>query len=189
MGPVSASAAANLSFSGVMLRGSGIRWDLRKSRPYEVYDELDFEVPVGTSGDCYDRYLVRVEEMRQSIRIIYQCLDSMPTGHVTVDDGKVSSPGRAHMKGRMESLIHHFKLFTEGFTVPSGEAYAGIEAPKGEFGVYLVSDGSNRPYRCKIKAPGFSHLAGLDAMSKGQMLADVVAIIGTQDIVFGEVDR
>nr|YP_009239998.1 NADH dehydrogenase subunit 7 [Lotharella oceanica]AMN87079.1 NADH dehydrogenase subunit 7 [Lotharella oceanica] len=189
VGPVSASMAANLSFSGVMLRGSGIRWDLRKSRPYEVYGELDFEVPVGTSGDCYDRYLVRIEEMRQSIRIIYQCLENMPTGHVTVDDGKVSSPGRAHMKGRMESLIHHFKLFTEGFTVPAGEAYAGIEAPKGEFGVYLVSDGSNRPYRCKIKAPGFSHLAGLDAMSKGQMLADVVAIIGTQDIVFGEVDR
>lgn len=162
---------------------------MRKSRPYEIYQKLDFEIPVGTAGDCYDRYLVRIEEMRQSIRLIYQCLTKMPKGHVTVDDSKVSNPGRSYMKSRMESLIHHFMRFTGGFIVPAGEAYVGVEAPKGEFGVYLASDGSNRPYRCKIKAPGFAHLAGLDTMSKGFRLADVVANIGTLDIVFGEVDR
>lgn len=162
---------------------------MRKSRPYEIYSSLDFEIPTGTSGDCYDRYLIRIEEMRQSLRIIEQCLDRIPVGHVRVDDYKVSKPSRAQMKRRMESLIHHFKLFTEGFRVPAGETYVGVEAPKGEFGVYLVSDGSSRPYRCKIKPPGFAHLAGLDYMARGHMLADVVAIIGTQDIVFGEVDR
>uniref|UniRef100_UPI00295432C6 NADH dehydrogenase [ubiquinone] iron-sulfur protein 2, mitochondrial n=1 Tax=Panthera onca TaxID=9690 RepID=UPI00295432C6 len=175
--------------SGVMLRGSGIQWDLRKTQPYDVYDQVDFDVPIGSRGDCYDRYLCRVEEMRQSLRIILQCLNKMPPGEIKVDDAKVSPPKRAEMKTSMESLIHHFKLYTEGYQVPPGATYTAIEAPKGEFGVYLVSDGSSRPYRCKIKAPGFAHLAGLDKMSKGHMLADVVAIIGTQDIVFGEVDR
>ena len=150
---------------------------------------MEFDIPVGSSGDCYDRYLIRIEEMRQSIRIVEQCLKAIPKGHIKVDDNKVVKPSRPQMKRRMESLIHHFKLFTEGFRVPSGEAYAGIEAPKGEFGVYIISDGTNRPYRCKIKAPGFAHLAGLDFMSRDHMIADVVAIIGTQDIVFGEVDR
>eukprot|EP00003_Mantamonas_plastica_P016683 TRINITY_DN2784_c0_g1_i1.p1 TRINITY_DN2784_c0_g1~~TRINITY_DN2784_c0_g1_i1.p1 ORF type:complete len:400 (-),score=-136.51 TRINITY_DN2784_c0_g1_i1:313-1512(-) len=189
IGIVTAEEAMNWGFSGVMVRGSGIHWDLRKAQPYEVYDELDFEVPVGTNGDCYDRYLIRIEEMRQSVKLIIQCLNNMPTGDVKVDDNKITPPKRADMKESMESLIHHFKLFTEGFNVPKGETYTAIEAPKGEFGVFLVSDGSNRPYRCKIKAPGFSHLQGLDFMCKGHMIADAVTMIGTQDIVFGEVDR
>eukprot|EP00975_Prorocentrum_lima_P071008 12935241-Prorocentrum_lima.AAC.2 len=189
IGTVSARAALAHSFSGVMLRGSGVRWDLRESRPYEVYNKLSFDVPVGTSGDCYDRYLIRIEEMRQSIRIVEQCIAQIPSGHIKVDDNKVVKPTRPQMKRSMESLIHHFKLFTEGFVVPKGDTYAAVEAPKGEFGVYLISDGTSRPYRCKIKAPGFAHLGGLDFMSKEHMMADVVAIIGTQDIVFGEVDR
>ncbi|XP_054035163.1 NADH dehydrogenase [ubiquinone] iron-sulfur protein 2, mitochondrial [Dryobates pubescens] len=189
IGVISAEEALNYGFSGVMLRGSGIHWDLRKTQPYDVYEQLEFDVPIGSHGDCYDRYLCRVEEMRQSLRIIHQCLNRMPPGEIKVDDAKVSPPKRAEMKTSMESLIHHFKLYTEGYQVPPGATYTAIEAPKGEFGVYLVSDGSSRPYRCKIKAPGFAHLAGLDRMSQGHMLADVVAIIGTQDIVFGEVDR
>lgn len=162
---------------------------MRKNRPYETYPLLDFDIPVGSKGDCYDRYLIRIEEMRQSIRIISQCISQIPEGHIKVDDNKVAKPSRPQMKRHMESLIHHFKLFTEGFRIKQGEAYAGVEAPKGEFGVYLVADGTSRPYRCKIKAPGFAHLASLDFMSKNHMIADVVAIIGTQDIVFGEVDR
>lgn len=189
IGVVTAQEAIDWGFSGVMLRGSGVRWDLRKNEPYEVYSELDFQGVVGKSGDCYDRYLARVEEMRQSISIIYQCLNKMARGCVKTDDAKISPPLRAEVKQNMESLIHHFKLYTEGFSVPVGETYTATEAPKGEFGVYLVSDGSNRPYRCKIKAPGFSHLQGLNLMAKSHMLADVVTIIGTQDIVFGEVDR
>ena len=171
------------------MRGSGVSWDLRKASPYDVYDQLDFDVPVGTRGDCYDRYCIRVEEMRQSLRIIVQCLNMMPTGLIKTDDRKISPPSRAQMKQSMESVIHHFKLYTEGAHVPEGETYTAVEAPKGEFGVYLVSNGTNRPYRCKIRAPGFAHLQGLDFMSKHHMLADVVTIIGTQDIVFGEVDR
>ncbi|XP_074896737.1 NADH dehydrogenase [ubiquinone] iron-sulfur protein 2, mitochondrial [Buteo buteo] len=189
IGVITAEEALNYGFSGVMLRGSGIHWDLRKTQPYDVYDQVEFDVPIGSRGDCYDRYLCRVEEMRQSLRIILQCLNKMPEGEIKVDDAKISPPKRAEMKTSMESLIHHFKLYTEGYQVPPGATYTAIEAPKGEFGVYLVSDGSSRPYRCKIKAPGFAHLAGLDRMSQGHMLADVVAIIGTQDIVFGEVDR
>ncbi|KAG8560258.1 hypothetical protein GDO81_014865 [Engystomops pustulosus] len=189
IGVVSAEDALNYGFSGVMLRGSGIQWDIRKSQPYDVYDQVEFDVPIGSNGDCYDRYLCRVEEMRQSLRIILQSLNKMPEGEIKVDDAKISPPKRSEMKRSMESLIHHFKLYTEGYQVPPGATYTAIEAPKGEFGVYLVSDGSSRPYRCKIKAPGFAHLAGLDMMSQGHMLADVVAIIGTQDIVFGEVDR
>uniref|UniRef100_A0A8C0HH84 NADH dehydrogenase [ubiquinone] iron-sulfur protein 2, mitochondrial n=2 Tax=Accipitrinae TaxID=8955 RepID=A0A8C0HH84_9AVES len=189
IGVITAEEALNYGFSGVMLRGSGIHWDLRKTQPYDVYDQVEFDVPIGSQGDCYDRYLCRVEEMRQSLRIILQCLNKMPEGEIKVDDAKISPPKRAEMKTSMESLIHHFKLYTEGYQVPPGATYTAIEAPKGEFGVYLVSDGSSRPYRCKIKAPGFAHLAGLDRMSQGHMLADVVAIIGTQDIVFGEVDR
>ena len=172
-----------------MLRGSGVRWDLRKNEPYDVYAELSFQGVVGKTGDCYDRYLVRIEEMRQSLSIIYQCLNKMPEGSIKIDDAKISPPLRADVKQNMEALIHHFKLYTEGVTVPSGETYTATEAPKGEFGVYLVSDGSNRPYRCKIKAPGFSHLQSLNFMANSHMLADVVTIIGTQDIVFGEVDR
>ncbi|XP_070551492.1 NADH-ubiquinone oxidoreductase 49 kDa subunit-like [Ptychodera flava] len=189
IGVISAEEAINYGFSGVMLRGSGIKWDLRKVQPYDAYDKVEFDVPIGTHGDCYDRYLIRVEEMRQSLRIIHQCLNMMPEGEIKVDDNKISPPSRAEMKDSMESLIHHFKLFTEGFQVPPGATYTAIEAPKGEFGVYLVSDGTSRPYRCKIKAPGFAHLAGLDRLSKGHMLADVVAIIGTCDVVFGEIDR
>uniref|UniRef100_A0A2K6LU80 NADH dehydrogenase [ubiquinone] iron-sulfur protein 2, mitochondrial n=1 Tax=Rhinopithecus bieti TaxID=61621 RepID=A0A2K6LU80_RHIBE len=189
IGAVTAEAALNYGFSGVMLRGSGIQWDLRKTQPYNVYNQVDFDVPVGSRGDCYDRCLCQVEEMRQSLRIIAQCLNKMPPGEIKVDDAKVSPPKRAEMKTSMESLIHHFKLYTEGYQVPPGATYTAIEAPKGELRVYPVSDGSSRPYRCKIKAPGFAHLAGLDKMSKGHMLADVVAIIGTQDIVFGEVDQ
>lgn len=189
IGTVSRDDAMIWGFSGVLLRGSGLQWDLRRAQPYEVYDELAFDIPVGTRGDCYDRYLIRVEEMRQSLRIIAQCLNQMPEGVVKTDDKKITPPSRSHMKESMEALIHHFKVYTEGFTVPTGSCYTAVEAPKGEFGVYLVSDGSSRPYRCKIRAPGFFHLQGLEMMSKHHMLADVVTIIGTQDIVFGEVDR
>lgn len=189
VGIVSAEQALAWGFSGVMLRASGIKWDLRKVEAYEVYDQLNFKIPVGTKGDCYDRYLIRVEEMRQSLKIIEQCLNLLPKGLIKVDDKKYTPPSRAMMKFSMESLIHHFKYFTEGFSPQRGESYAAVEAPKGEFGVYLVSDGSNRPYRCRIKAPGFLHLQGLNFMAKGHLLADVVTIIGTQDIVFGEVDR
>ena len=189
IGVVTAEQALDYGFTGVMLRASGIKWDLRKVQPYDAYHLMDFDVPIGQNGDCYDRYLCRVEEMRQSLRIIHQCLNQMPDGDVKVDDAKITPPKRSEMKSSMEALIHHFKLFTQGYQVPPGHTYTAIEAPKGEFGVYLVSDGSSRPYRCKIRAPGFYHLAGLDMMSKGHMLADVVAIIGTQDIVFGEIDR
>ncbi|MFO7581476.1 NADH-quinone oxidoreductase subunit D [Guyparkeria sp.] len=191
IGIVTKERALQMGFTGPMLRGSGVEWDLRKHQPYAVYDQLDFDIPVGKSGDCYDRYLVRVEEMRQSNRIIRQCIDWLRKnpGPVMVEDHKVAPPRREELKADMESLIHHFKLFTEGYTLPEGEAYAAVEHPKGEFGIYLVSDGANKPYRLKIRAPGFAHLSGLDEMSRGHMLADVVAIIGTQDIVFGEVDR
>ena len=189
IGVVTADQALDWGFSGVMLRGSGVAWDLRKTQPYDVYDRMDFQVPVGSRGDCYDRYLIRIEEMRQSLRIILQCLQEMPQGEIKVDDHKITPPSRTHMKTSMESLIHHFKLYTEGFSVPAGETYTAVEAPKGEFGVYLVSNGTNRPYRCKIRAPGFAHLQGIDFMAKNHMLADVVTIIGTQDIVFGELDR
>ena len=180
-----------LGFSGPMLRGSGIEWDLRKKQPYEVYDRLQFDIPVGVTGDCYDRYLVRIEEMRQSNRIIRQCIDWLRNnpGAVMLDDAKLAPPRREEMKADMEALIHHFKLFTEGYTVPAGEAYAAVEHPKGEFGVYLISDGANKPYRLKVRAPGYAHLSAMDEMARGHMLADVVAIIGTQDIVFGEIDR
>lgn len=191
IGVVSPERALQLGFTGPMLRGSGIEWDLRKKQPYEIYDKLDFDIPVGANGDCYDRYLVRVEELRQSNRIIRQCIDWLRKnpGPVKVDNYKVTPPRREKMKGDMEALIHHFKLFTEGYSLPVGEAYAAVEHPKGEFGIYLVSDGANKPYRMKIRAPGFAHMAALDEMSRGHMIADVVAIIGTQDIVFGEVDR
>jgi NADH-quinone oxidoreductase subunit D len=172
-----------------MLRGSGVAWDLRKAQPYDVYDRMDFDIPVGKNGDCFDRYLVRVEEMRQSIRIIRQCIADMPEGPVKTDDNKISPPSRAEMKSSMEALIHHFKLYTEGYHVPAGETYTAVEAPKGEFAVYLVSDGSNKPYRCKIRAPGFAFMQATEFMSKGHMLADLVAIVGSMDIVFGEVDR
>src|SRR6187551_3625876 len=191
IGVVTPERAQALGFTGPMLRGSGIAWDLRKKQPYEVYAELDFDIPVGVNGDCYDRYLVRIEELRQSTRIIAQCLDWLRKnpGPVMIDDRKVRPPRREEMKGDMESLIHHFKLFTEGYAVPEGETYAAVEAPKGEFGIYLISDGANKPYRLKCRAPGFAHLSALEEMTKGHMLADVVAVIGTQDIVFGEVDR
>lgn len=189
VGVVDSVRAMELGFSGVMLRGSGIAWDLRKEIGYEVYNELNFDIPVGIEGDCYDRYLVRIEEMRQSINLIYQCINKIPNGLVRVDDNKVTPPSKSEMKTSMESLIHHFKLYSEGILVPQGEIYCGIEAPKGEFGVYLVSNGTNKPYRCKIKAPGFYHLQGINYMVKGHMLADLVTVIGTQDIVFGEVDR
>jgi NADH dehydrogenase (ubiquinone) Fe-S protein 2 len=189
VGVVTLTEALDFGFTGPMIRGSGLAWDIRKQQPYDAYGELDFSIPVGYNGDCYDRYLIRVEEMRQSLSIILQCLELMPPGFVKVDDRKVSPPPRAMMKHSMESLIHHFKLYSEGFNVPRGEAYAAVEAPKGEFGVFLMADGSNRPYRCRIRAPGFFHLQALDFMSKGHLLADVVTIIGTQDIVFGEVDR
>lgn len=189
IGVVSAEDALSFAMSGVMLRGSGFKWDLRKVQPYDAYDQVEFDVPIGKNGDCYDRYLCRMEEMRQSLRIIEQCLNKMPTGEIKIDDAKISPPKRSEMKESMEALIHHFKLYTEGYSVPPGETYTAIEAPKGEMGVYLVSDGSSKPYRCKIRAPGFFHLASMEAMSRGHMLADVVAIIGTQDIVFGEVDR
>jgi NADH-quinone oxidoreductase subunit D len=191
IGVVTPERALALGFTGPMLRGSGIEWDLRRTQPYEVYSDLKFQVPVGVNGDCYDRYLVRIEEMRQSNLIIRQCVDWLRVnpGPVISANHKVAPPDRESMKGNMEELIHHFKLFTEGFHVPRGEAYAAVEAPKGEFGIYLVSDGANKPYRLKIRAPGFPHLAALDEMSRGHMIADVVAIIGTQDIVFGEIDR
>jgi NADH-quinone oxidoreductase subunit D len=191
VGVVSPERAKALGFTGPMLRGSGIEWDLRKKQPYEVYDLLDFDIPVGTNGDCYDRYLVRVEEMRQSNHIIKQCIEWLRNnpGPVMVDNHKVAPPSRVDMKTNMEELIHHFKLFTEGMRVPAGESYAAIEHPKGEFGVYIVSDGANKPWRLKIRAPGFPHLHALDEMARGHMLADVVTIIGTQDIVFGEIDR
>ena len=189
VGIVNYDDALAWGFSGPMLRGSGISWDLRKNQPYEIYETLDFDIPVGTNGDCYDRYCIRVNEMRESIRIIIQCLNNLPEGPVKVDDAKIVPPSRIDMKESMESLIHHFKFYTENFTVPAGETYTAVEAPKGEFGVFLVSNGSSNPYRCKIRPPGFSHLQGLDFMSRGHMLADVVTIIGTQDIVFGEVDR
>lgn len=189
IGIVSAKEAKDWGFSGVMLRASGIPWDLRRQLNYEVYSLCDFDVPVGNYGDCYDRYLIRIEEMRQSIKIINQCLDQLPEGSVKIDDFKYTSPSRHMLKFNMEELIHHFKYFSEGFNVEKGETYVAVEAPKGEFGVYLKSDDTNRPYRCRIKAPGFLHLQGLDLMTKGHQLADVVTIIGTQDIVFGEVDR
>jgi len=191
IGVVSPERAMQLGFTGPMLRGSGVAWDLRKKQPYEVYADMDFDIPVGVNGDCYDRYLVRVEEMRQSNRIIQQCVKWLREnqGPVMIDDRKIRPPRREEMKGDMESLIHHFKYFTEGFSVPLGETYAAVEAPKGEFGVLLVSDGANKPYRLHCRAPGFAHLSALPEMVEGHMLADVVAVIGTQDIVFGEVDR
>jgi NADH-quinone oxidoreductase subunit D len=189
IGVVSQQEALDWGFSGVMVRGSGMAWDLRRSQPYEVYSELDFDIPVGKNGDCYDRYLIRMEEMRQSLRIMKQCIEMMPGGPVRSDDGKIVPPTRGEMKRSMEALIHHFKLYTEGYHVPAGEVYAAVEAPKGEFGVYLVSDGGNKPYKCKIRAPGFAHLQAMDHLCKGHMLADVAAILGSIDIVFGEVDR
>ncbi len=191
IGVVTPERALALGMTGPMIRGSGIAWDLRKKQPYEVYDKLDFDIPVGVNGDCYDRYLVRIEEFRQSNRIIKQCIDWLRKnpGPVISDNNKVAPPDRERMKTNMEDLIHHFKLFTEGFHVPEGEAYAAVEHPKGEFGIYMISDGANKPYRLKIRAPGYPHLAALDEMTKGHMIADLVAIIGTQDIVFGEIDR
>ena len=189
IGIVSSSDALDWGFSGVMLRGSGVKWDLRKSQPYEVYGSLKFDIPVGSNGDCYDRYLIRVFEMKESLKIIEQCLNNIPLGIIKTNDNKITPPSRKDMKQSMESLIHHFKIYTQGFVVPFNEVYAASEAPKGEFGVYLVSNNTNRPYRCKIKAPGFAHLQALNFMSKGHLIADVVTIIGTQDIVFGEVDR
>jgi NADH-quinone oxidoreductase subunit D len=189
IGVVSADEAMAWGFTGPMLRASGVPWDLRKAQPYDVYDRMDFDIPVGKNGDCFDRYLIRVAEMRESLRIVKQCIAEMPDGPVMSSDGKVAPPSRSDMKQSMEALIHHFKLYTEGFHVPAGETYTAVEAPKGEFGVYLVSDGSNKPYRCKIRAPGFAHLQAMDFMCKGHMLADSVAILGAMDIVFGEVDR
>jgi NADH-quinone oxidoreductase subunit D len=189
IGVIDAEEALEWGFSGAMLRGSGVPWDLRKSQPYEVYDRMDFQVAIGKHGDCYDRFMLRIAEMRESLKIIRQCLNEMPKGPVMSVDNKVTPPRRADMKRSMEALIHHFKLYTEGFKVPEGEVYAAVEAPKGEFGVYLVSDGSNRPYRCKIRAPGFAHLQTMDRLCRGHMLADAPAILGAMDIVFGEVDR
>lgn len=189
IGVVSAEDAMDWGFSGPMLRGSNVAWDLRKSQPYDAYEEMDFDIPVGKTGDCYARYLVRVAEVYESLKIMKQCLENMPDGPVKVNDYKVCPPPRAEVKSSMEALIHHFKLYTEGYHVPAGETYTAVEAPKGEFAVYLVSDGTNRPYRCRIRAPGFAHLQALDFMSKGHQLADTVAIIGSLDIVFGEIDR
>jgi NADH-quinone oxidoreductase subunit D len=189
IGIVSKQQALDWGFSGPMIRGSGLAWDLRKSQPYEIYDQLDFDIPIGKNGDSYDRYLIRVEEMRQSIRLINQCIEKMPEGEITTSDPKISPPKRADMKHSMEAMINHFKLYTEGYHVPAGETYAAVEAPKGEFGVYLISDGGSKPHRCRVRAPGFAHLQGLEFMVKGHMLADVVTVISTQDIVFGEVDR
>ncbi len=189
IGVISEEDALDLAMTGPCLRASGIAWDLRKSQPYDVYSELDFDVPIGKTGDCYARYLVRIEEMRQSLRIIDQCISMMPQGSVLAKNNKVTPPKRGEMKNSMEALIHHFKLYTEGFHVPEGDSYTAVEAPKGEFGVYLVADGSNRPYRCKIRAPGFYFMAAMDHLSRGHMLADSVAIIGSLDVVFGEIDR
>ena len=191
IGVVSPERAVELGFSGPMLRGSGVEWDLRKKQPYEVYDRMEFDIPVGVNGDCYDRYLVRIEEMRQSNRIVRQCVEWLRSnpGPVMLEDHKLTAPTREEMKEDMEALIHHFKLFTEGYCVPQGEAYAAVEHPKGEFGVYLVSDGANKPYRLKVRAPGFVHLSAMNELIRGHMLADVVAIIGTLDVVFGEIDR
>ncbi|HEY5279885.1 MAG TPA: NADH-quinone oxidoreductase subunit D [Pseudolabrys sp.] len=193
IGVISLQEAWNWGFSGVMVRGSGAAWDLRKSQPYECYAEMDFDIPIGKNGDCFDRYLIRMEEMRQSTKIMKQCLEKLRSpdgqGGVSIDDNKIVPPKRGEMKRSMEALIHHFKLYTEGFHVPAGEVYAAVEAPKGEFGVYLVSDGTNKPYKCKVRAPGFAHLQAMDFMTRGHMLADVSAILGSLDIVFGEVDR
>ena len=189
IGVVSLKQAWEWGFSGVMVRGSGAAWDLRKAQPYECYAEMDFDIPIGKNGDCYDRYLMRMEEMRQSNKIMKQCVEKMPKGPVNVPDGKVVPPKRAEMKRSMEALIHHFKLYTEGYHVPAGEVYAAVEAPKGEFGVFLVSDGTNKAYRCKIRAPGFPHLQAMDFLTRGHMLADVSAVLGSIDIVFGEIDR
>jgi NADH-quinone oxidoreductase subunit D len=193
IGVISLAEAWNRSFSGVMVRGSGAAWDLRKAEPYECYAEMDFDIPIGKNGDCFDRYLIRMEEMRQSVRIMHQCIAKLRAkdgqGPVLIADHKISPPRRADMKRSMESLIHHFKLYTEGFHVPAGEVYAAVEAPKGEFGVYLVSDGSNKPYKCKIRAPGFAHMSGMDYLSRGHMLADCCSVLGSLDIVFGDVDR
>jgi len=189
IGIVSKQDALDYSFSGVMLRGSGVAWDLRKSQPYDCYEQLEFKIPIGKNGDCYDRYLCRIEEMRESINIINQCLVKLPKGPVKTQDAKVTPPPKKELKNSMEALIHHFKLFTEGYRVDKDEIYTSVEAPKGEFGVYLISDGSNKPYKCKIKAPGFSHLQAMDYLIKGHMLADVPAVLGSMDIVFGEVDR
>ncbi|NCT40806.1 MAG: NADH-quinone oxidoreductase subunit D [Alphaproteobacteria bacterium] len=189
IGAVSKEDALNWGFSGPMLRGSGVAWDLRKSQPYDSYEEFDFDIPTGTTGDCYARYLVRMAEMYESIKIMRQAIEKMPDGPVKVNDYKISPPPRAEMKSSMEAMIHHFKLYTEGYHVPAGETYTVVEAPKGEFGVYLVADGTNKPYRCHIRAPGFAHLAAFDFMSKGHQLADAVSIIGSLDIVFGEIDR
>ena len=189
IGVVSKQDALDYSFSGVMLRGSGIAWDLRKSQPYDCYNNLDFKIPVGKNGDCYDRYLCRIEEMRESVKIINQCLEQIPNGPIKTNDGKISPPTKKDIKESMEALIHHFKLFTEGYRVDKDEIYVAVEAPKGEFGVYLISDGSSKPYKCKIRAPGFAHLQAMDYLIKGHMLADVPAVLGSMDIVFGEVDR
>lgn len=189
IGIITAEEALNWGFSGPNLRAAGIPWDLRKAQPYDSYDQFDFDIPVGKHGDCYDRYLVRMYELRESLKIIKQCLNEMPPGPVKVDDRKIAPPPRALMKQSMEALIHHFKLYTEGYHVPGGETYTVVEAPKGEFGVYLISDGTNTPYRCKIRAPGFAHLQAMDHLCKGHMLADVVAVLGSLDIVFGEIDR
>jgi NADH-quinone oxidoreductase subunit D len=189
IGVVSKQQAIDWGFSGPMIRGSGIAWDLRKSQPYEIYGELDFDIPIGKNGDSYDRYLIRVQEMFESIKIIEQCIAKIPNGEVITDDKRVAPPKRAEMKNSMEGLINHFKLYTEGYHVPAGEVYGCVEAPKGEFGVYIISDGSNKPHRCRLRAPGFAHLQGLEFMVKGNLLADVVTVISTQDIVFGEVDR
>ncbi len=189
IGIVSKQDALDYSFSGVMLRGSGIAWDLRRSQPYDCYNDLEFKIPVGKNGDCYDRYLCRIEEMRESVKIIKQCLNNFPKGPIKTEDGKISPPPKKEIKQSMEALIHHFKLFTEGYRVEKDEIYTAVEAPKGEFGVYLISDGSSKPYKCKIRAPGFTHLQAMDYLIKGHMLADVPAVLGSMDIVFGEVDR
>ena len=189
VGIVSAEQANDWAFSGPNLRASGVAWDLRKSQPYDVYEKMDFDIPIGKNGDCYDRYLIRMYEMRESLKIIHQCVKEIPPGPISTDNNKVTPPSREEMKHSMEALIHHFKLYTEGYHVPEGETYTAVEAPKGEFGVFLVSDGTNKPYRCKIRAPGFAHLQALDMMSSGHMLADVVANIGSIDVVFGEIDR
>ncbi len=189
IGIVSAKDAMDWGFSGVMLRGSGIPWDLRKTQSYEVYDKMEFNIPVGNNGDCFDRYMIRIQEMRESLKIMQQCINAMPAGPIKNTNKKYTAPSRVDMKESMEALIHHFKFYSEGMQVEAGETYMATEAPKGEFGVYLISDGSERPYRCKIKAPGFGHLQALDYMARGHMIADVVTIIGTQDIVFGEIDR